>query len=640
MAANKVDGKNSMKRKESPGHKSSRDGSATKKPKFGSSYAGDNKAKKPFNPKQGKSNHSGAGQQTSEPLSKRDRRIQAKVMNWFDLAEARKMKRKRHYSLEQELARLWEKMRKRNIGKEERSKLISEAIQKMKGKIPEIATSHVSSRVLQTCVKYCSQTERDVVFSELRPHFLNFACNPYAVHLVKKMLDSASKTQLADFISSLRGHIAPLLRHMVGSVVIEHVYQAGNGTQRQELLLELYSTELQLFKDLSLIKETKLVDVISKLNLQKPAVSRHMTSVIQPIVEKGIVDHSIIHRVIMEYFSIADKSSAADLLEQLSGALLVRMIHTKDGSRIGVLCVKHGSAKERKKIVKGMKSHIVKISLDQYGSVVLSCILSTLDDTKIMTKIVIRELQSSLKDLILDKNGRRPILQLLQPNSSRYFSPDEIASLNSSIPCLSAKNEESGDEGNDVKDDTMVDDADETENLVEGGKKDPSTRRRELLVESGLAENLVDVCTENVEELLRSNFGKDVLYEVATGGNEHILLPSLGEKLTALHEAIATVAAESKSEDPEKEHVFDNFHASRTIKKLVLDAPDFAAILWKKALKGKCSVWAKGHSSKVIQAFLDSNDDKVRKLVKSELQPLIKDGTLKRSEDKKTAKDA
>ncbi|CAN1281325.1 Pumilio homolog 24 [Linum perenne] len=618
MAANKVDGKNSMKRKESPGHKSSRDGSATKKPKFGSSYAGDNKAKKPFNPKQGKSNHSGAGQQTSEPLSKRDRRIQAK-----ELAEARKMKRKRHYSLEQELARLWEKMRKRNIGKEERSKLISEAIQKMKGKIPEIATSHVSSRVLQTCVKYCSQTERDVVFSELRPHFLNFACNPYAVHLVKKMLDSASKTQLADFISSLRGHIAPLLRHMVGSVVIEHVYQAGNGTQRQELLLELYSTELQLFKDLSLIKETKLVDVISKLNLQKPAVSRHMTSVIQPIVEKGIVDHSIIHRVIMEYFSIADKSSAADLLEQLSGALLVRMIHTKDGSRIGVLCVKHGSAKERKKIVKGMKSHIVKISLDQYGSV----------------------------------NGRRPILQLLQPNSSRYFSPDEIASLNSSIPCLSAvaeadskeevndetkpeTNEESGDEGNDVKDDTMVDDADETENLVEGGKKDPSTRRRELLVESGLAENLVDVCTENVEELLRSNFGKDVLYEVATGGNEHILLPSLGEKLTALHEAIATVAAESKSEDPEKEHVFDNFHASRTIKKLVLDAPDFAAILWKKALKGKCSVWAKGHSSKVIQAFLDSNDDKVRKLVKSELQPLIKDGTLKRSEDKKTAKDA
>ena len=51
----------------------------------------------------------------------------------------------------------------------------------------------------------------------------------------------------------------------------------------------------------------RLLDVISKLKLQKPAVSRHMISVIQPILEKGIVDHSIIHRVIMEYFSIADK---------------------------------------------------------------------------------------------------------------------------------------------------------------------------------------------------------------------------------------------------------------------------------------------------------------------------------------------
>lgn len=51
----------------------------------------------------------------------------------------------------------------------------------------------------------------------------------------------------------------------------------------------------------------RLVDVISKLDIKKALVSRHMTSVIQPILEKGIVDHSIIHRVLMEYFTIADK---------------------------------------------------------------------------------------------------------------------------------------------------------------------------------------------------------------------------------------------------------------------------------------------------------------------------------------------
>jgi len=37
------------------------------------------------------------------------------------------------------------------------------------------------------------------------------------------------------------------------------------------------------------------------------------------------------------------------------------------------------------------------------------------------------------------QNGRRPLLQLLHPNSSRYFSPDDLATLSLSIPSLSLK---------------------------------------------------------------------------------------------------------------------------------------------------------------------------------------------------------
>lgn len=39
--------------------------------------------------------------------------------------------------------------------------------------------------------------------------------------------------------------------------VAEHAYQLGNATQKQSLLMELYSTELQLFKDLALVKERR-----------------------------------------------------------------------------------------------------------------------------------------------------------------------------------------------------------------------------------------------------------------------------------------------------------------------------------------------------------------------------------------------
>ncbi|TYK02929.1 pumilio-like protein 24 [Cucumis melo var. makuwa] len=643
------------KRKQISGNKSSSHGSISKKPKFVDSKSSKSPrlgtVGKPFKPPKQKENQhfksnvvkAEARKENSVPTTNRDRRVQAK-----ELAEARKKKRKRHYDLEHELARLWEEMRKRDITKEDRSKLISKALENMKGKIPEIAGSHVSSRVLQTCVKHCTDTERDAVFEELKPHFLTLASNTYAVHLVKKMLDNASKKQLAVFISSLRGHVASLLRHMVGSLVVEHAYHLANAAQKQTLLQELYSLELQLFKDMVSVKESRLVDIISKLDIQKASVSRHMTSVIQPILEKGIVDHSIIHRVLMEYFTVADKTSAADVVQQLSSSLLVRMIHTKDGSRIGILCIKHGSAKERKKSIKGMKGHMKKIAHEQHASMVLVCIISVVDDTKLIRKIIISELEKDLKELILDKNGRRVLLQLLHPNCSRYFSPDDLASLNSSIPSLCSKGESGVEKAEEkVENDTGEKESEadgskvsaEGSEVVEGGKKDPLIRRHELLVDSGLAEKLVDVCINDAGEILRSNFGREVLYEVATGGADGILQSKLGEKLSALYEAIASLAAEPKPEDAASgnEHVFENFHSSRTIRKLILDCPAFALTLWNKALEGKSKLWAQGHSCKIVQAFLESSDSNIREIARVELQSLIDEGVLKIPDSKMSA---
>ncbi|XP_060197594.1 pumilio homolog 24 isoform X1 [Lycium barbarum] len=572
----------------------------------------------------------------NEPLNtKRQRRIQAK-----ELAEARKKRRKKHYNLEQELASLWEKMRTRNIAKEERSRLVSDALKKMKGKIPEIASSHVSSRVLQTCVKHCTQDEKNTVFVEIRPHFITLATNTYAVHLVTKMLDNASKEQQAEFISSLHGHVGTLLRHMVGSLVVEHAYQLGNAAQKQTLLMELYSPELQLFKDLISAKEARLVDVISNLHLQKGSVIRHMTSVLQPILEKGILDHSIIHRALVEYLTIADKSSAAEIIQQLSSPDLVRMIHTKDGSKIGIFCIKHGSAKERKKIIKGMKDKVGKIARDKSGTLVLVSILSIVDDTKLLSKVIIRELKGILKELLSDQNGRRPLLQLLHPNCSRHFSPDELAALGSSVPLLVTKSPSElnvtlgketeasglGEAGN--EDEATAADATQSSHLNEGGKKDPLTRRRELLVDSGLAEKLIDACCEMAEELLRSNFGKEIIYEVAMGGADSILRPTLDGKLEILHGVIASLAAHPKMEGSD-EHLFEHFHSSRTIRKLVLDSPSFACTLYGKALKGKCSIWAQGHSAKIISALLETSSSMVHKLVKKEVQPLVDSGILK-----------
>ncbi|KAI0513500.1 hypothetical protein KFK09_009524 [Dendrobium nobile] len=560
----------------------------------------------------------------------KERRLAAK-----EKVEARKIKRKPNYILEKELASLWEKMRCYSIGKVERSKLVSEALQKMYGKLLEVASSHVSARVLQTCIKYGSQEERNVVFEELRPHLLTLSRKKYAVHLVKKLLDVASKKQLEGFISSLHGHVSFLIRHTVGSAGI-------------------------------------LADLISKLKLQKSSVLQHMTSIIQPLLEKGIVDYSIIHATLVEYFTIADRSSAADVIQQLLPLLsqesvtddglhasskrknkrrktripLVSMMHTRDGLKVGIFCIKHGTAKDRKKIVKGIKDHIRKLAFDQYGSLLLSCILSVVDDTKLVTKIIIRELQSMLKELVLDKNGRRPLLLLLHPQCHRYFTPDDLACLNSTVPslCTQDEKEEGATEAGPEKileidteaittQNNKYNDSLKTMQSAVGGKKEALVRRKELLVESGLAECLIETCIDTADELLRSNFGREVIFEVAVGGSDGIL-HSLSDRLADLHKAIATVATFPKSEESEADHIFENFHSSRTIRKLILDSPSFAETLWKMALEGKSANWAKGHSCKVVSAFLESSEMSVRDLTKSELQPLVDSGIIKLSDRK------
>lgn len=69
----------------------------------------------------------------------------------------------------------------------------------------------------------------------------------------------------------------------------------------------------------------------------------------------------------------------------------------------------------------------------------------------------------------------------------------------------------------------------------------------------------------------------------------------MDEKLEKLYEVVSTLVAEPKSEEVEDDHLLEDFHSSRTIRKLILDCPIFASKLWEKALKGKCAIWAQGH---------------------------------------------
>lgn len=109
------------------------------------------------------------------------------------------------------------------------------------------------------------------------------------------------------------------------------------------------------------------------------------------------------------------------------------------------------------------------------------------------------------------------------------------------------------------------------------------------------------------------------------------LLQSMSSKLENLQDEIVCLATKPKVDG--LDHVFLNFHANRTIRKLILKSPAFGETLWNSALKGKCKIWAEGRSLKLVSAYLESTNSKVRKLARKELRPLVDKGVFKALSD-------
>ncbi|VAH97644.1 unnamed protein product [Triticum turgidum subsp. durum] len=526
-------------------------------------------------------------------------------------------------NLDKELKVLCVKLRYHNMSTNRRGRLVTEALRKMDGKYLEIARSPTAC-VLQLCVKWCSHSERDPVFVALQPHLLDLSLNEHTVFLVHNIIKMATRKQFASFIYSLRGHVASLLCHTIGAAVLDHAFcQATRPHKRRKTMqfakhnFQAWTTEIicpAAYDYLTIADKTSALDVIRQL-------IPHLTQGTYAVDELSGVARFL------------GKSEVEK--KRSSKPLLIQIMQTKEGLKLGLACLKHGLAEDRKRIIKSLKGRIMKLALSDYGCLFVICLLSIVDNTELVTEVVIDVLKKQLKELIFDKNGRHPLLQLFHPLCSRYLTLGELFYLNYNVPSLvskvnfGSKLDDVADKEHGGSEDTLI---------ASDSKEDPIKRRQELLVKSELYEVLIETCIENVGQLLRTNFGKDVLYEVSVGGKNNFL-EGVTDRIHVLHNAIACDAARPRTDDGD-EHAFDNYHSSRTIRRMILDCPAFAATLWKTALEGKCKLYADGFSSMVLAAYLESPNSGVKDLAKSELQPLIDGGILKPQDHKAEEKSA
>lgn len=176
-----------------------------------------------------------------------------------------------------------------------------------------------------------------------------------------------------------------------------------------------------------------------------------------------------------------------------------------------------------------------------------------------MGKAFVADIVALVPTLASDKNGRRAVLYLLTPTSTRHFIPSTLSSLSASA---------------------------EKAREIGTSKKDPATRRKELV---GYASpGLLDVIAEKGAELVRDPGAGLLVQEImlyAQGGqsfsscifshadnsDKSKAIESLVAPLQTPYNESAAVAEDEVDDqaDPEAIHVLDLAHCTRTYKTLL-----------------------------------------------------------------------
>ncbi|KAL1771229.1 pumilio domain-containing protein KIAA0020-like [Sigmodon hispidus] len=308
-----------------------------------------------------------------------------------------------------------ESLRRKDCDKEKRVKLMSDLHKLIQGKIKTIACTHDSTHVIQCFIQYENEEQRRQAFEELQGDLVELSKAKYSRNIVKKFLMYGSKPQIAEIIRSFKGHVRKILQHSEALAIVEYTYNdKAILRQRNMLTEELYGNTFQLYKSADHPTLDKVLEVQpGKLELIMDEVKQILT----PMAQKEVVNkHSLVHKVFLDFFTYALPKLRSELIEAIWEAV-VYLAHTHEGARVAMHCLWHGTPKDRRVIVKRMKTYVEKVANGQYSHLVLLAAFDCIDDTKLVKQIIISEIISSLPSIVNDKYGKKVLLYLLSPQT-------------------------------------------------------------------------------------------------------------------------------------------------------------------------------------------------------------------------------
>ncbi|XP_035464569.2 pumilio homolog 3 [Scophthalmus maximus] len=416
-----------------------------------------------------------------------------------DLKKSRQQaERKDMFQIICQSKQMWGDIRRKNCDDDLKKKLMKQLHDLIRGKTKQMAFAHDSVRVLQCFIQFGSHEQRQEVFGELKDDVIGLCKSQYGKHVVKKMLMYGNKELVAGVMQAFKGHVRPMLRHAAASSIIEYAYN-DKAVLAQRLMLteELYGNTFTICK--STVCNT--IEKVAETNPEKlNGIIDEMKQILTPMAQKEqVIKHSLVHKVFLDFFLFTPDKQRTEMIESIRESV-VYMAHTHDGARVAMHCLWHGTAKDRKVIIKTMKTYMVKFATGEFGHLVLLAMFDCVDDTKLVKQAVLSEILSSLDEVMGNKYGKKVLLYLLSPRDPAHLLPEIIKVL------------ERGD-GN------------------AHSKKDAALRRKELL----------EVVSPPLLEHLRDNAGTMVIDKATCVTVSDILASACGDLRPAMT-AVAQMA--------------------------------------------------------------------------------------------------
>lgn len=478
----------------------------------------------------------------------------------------RKQERKKHeskfYEISKAAKRIWEDLRLKSCTAVRREELLAQLTKVVKGNIKQLIFAHDTSRVIECMEHLGTAVHRNMIFEEVKDIIVPMTKSKYAKFMVRQILRNGTAEQKQHVVKAFSTQVVSLLHHVDAAAILEVIYnEHANALQRSLLLQEFYSRDLALFK-----KEKVITFADALAESTDPAkMIENLKETLMKIIDKPVVRHSIIHHVMLEFFKSADANSKSEMIRALAGSL-VEMVHTKDGARVAMQCIWHGTAKDRKTIIKSFKTYVAKMAREEHGHMVLLSIFDCVDDTKLVEGVVITELLKEPLELLMDPHGQRVLAYLVAPRDGRIFHPQVVNIL---------------EEGNNSS----------------TSKKDPEVRKQEL--RKMPASMLGQMIADNAEEL------------VTCGGPTAVALYVI---LTSLSTSEAAIAFKSIAKllnaspyrigkEQESSHLFDQGSARFFLKKMATHDKDIGD----KGQDSFCGVIADEVSEETMSTWIGCN---------------------------------